>query len=127
MYELIGKSFYDSTEEDFIKKHIPYTCLEPNTILSNDCLIKPYLSREGGGIILSYEGIRKNVNNVIFQDRVNTLPFYMDRYSTVGYKKLFQFPVMGVFIADSEPCGIFTRMGDFITNEAAIFVSTYVK
>ncbi|SFB43169.1 glutathionylspermidine synthase family protein [Clostridium frigidicarnis] len=127
IYELIGKNFYDSVEEDFIEKHIPYTCLEPNNILSRDCLIKPYLSREGGGIVLSYEGIRKNVDNVIFQDRVNTLPFYMDRYSTIGYKKLFQFPVMGVFIADDEPCGIFTRMGDFITNESAIFISTYVR
>ena len=57
IHELIGKGFFSDEDEKFILKYIPYTCLEPDNKLSSDCVVKPYLSREGAGVELSYDGI----------------------------------------------------------------------
>lgn len=125
IYELINKGFYTKEEEDFILKYIPYSCLEPDEKLSVDCLAKPLLSREGQGIIMSYEGIEKGLEDIIFQERVNTKPFEMVKYNTICSESKFHFPVIGVYITGSKPSGIFTRMGDFVTNESASFVTTF--
>lgn len=127
IHELIDKGFYTKEEEDFILKYIPYSCLEPDEKLSVDCLAKPNLSREGHGIIMSYEGIEKGLEDVIFQERVNTKPFEMVKYDTICSESKFHFPVIGIYITGSKPSGIFTRMGDFVTNESASFVTTFIR
>ncbi|MGL5084512.1 MAG: glutathionylspermidine synthase family protein, partial [Clostridium sp.] len=127
MYELIGTGFYSNDEENFIKKYIPYTCLVPDNKLSTDFLVKPYLSREGGGITMSYEEIPEDISDVIFQERVNIAPLVVLRHSTLGSKKHMQFPVIGIYITNDTPAGIFTRIGDFITDSSAIFMPTFIK
>lgn len=127
IHELIDKGFYTKEEEEFILKYIPYSCLEPDEKLSVDCLAKPNLSREGHGIIMSYEGIDKGLEDVIFQERVNTKPFEMVKYDTICSESKFHFPVIGIYITGSKPSGIFTRMGDFVTNESASFITTFIK
>lgn len=126
IYELMGKSFYTKEEEDFILKYIPYSCFEPDEKLSMDCLAKPLLSREGKGIIMSYEGIEKGLKDIIFQERIDTKPFEMIKHKTIASENKFYFPVIGVYIAGTKPSGIYTRMGNFITNETASFVTTFV-
>ncbi|NKF07342.1 glutathionylspermidine synthase family protein [Clostridium gasigenes] len=126
IYELIGKGFYSDKEEAFIKKYIPYTCLVPNNNISTDFLVKPYLSREGGGITMSYEDMPEDISDVIFQERVNIAPLQIERHSTLGSKTVMQFPVMGIYITGDTPCGIFTRIGDFITDSSAIFLPTFI-
>ncbi|NSA95133.1 hypothetical protein BCD96_000026 [Clostridium beijerinckii] len=51
-------------------KYIPYTCLEPDKVLSFDHVIKPYLSREGTGVMLNYGEMSKELDNIVFQDRI---------------------------------------------------------
>lgn len=127
IFELLGKGFYTNEEEIFINKYIPYTCLAPNNNISTDFLVKPYLSREGGGITMSYENIPEDISNVIFQERVNIAPVQIERHSATGSKTSIQFPVIGIYITDDKPAGIFTRIGDFITNSSAIFLPTFIK
>jgi Glutathionylspermidine synthase len=127
IYELIGKGFFTEEEELFIKKYIPYTCLEPDNDLPADCLAKPCLSREGNGIVMSYEGIDMDMDNYIYQERVNAAPVEMIKYTTEGCSRKYQFPVIGVYVAGSKPSGIFSRVGDLITNDKASFLPTFVN
>ncbi|MEG2289798.1 MAG: glutathionylspermidine synthase family protein [Clostridium sp.] len=126
IYEFIGKGLYTSEEEKFIKEYIPYTCLFPDNNISTDFLVKPYLSREGGGITMSYEEMPEDISDVVFQERVNIAPIQIERHSVLGSKTSMQFPVMGIYITDDKPVGIFTRIGDFITNSSAVFLPTYI-
>lgn len=126
IYELLNKDFFSSQEEEFIQKYIPYTCLEPDENLSHDCVVKPYLSREGIGVQLSYNGIFEDIDDVVFQNRVNIMPLYNTIYTTMKGLKKFQYPVIGVYVTDKTPVGIYTRMGDFITNKNAVFMPTYI-
>jgi len=127
IHELIGKEFFSEEDETFILRYIPYTCLEPDNKLSSDCVFKPYLSREGAGIELSYNEINLEQDESVFQNRVNIKPLYTKVYSTIKENSKYQFPVMGVYITNDKPSGLFTRMGDFITNKSAIYMSTYIK
>lgn len=127
IHELVGKGFFTYEEDLFISKYIPYTCLEPDNKISSDCIVKPYLSREGAGIVMSYNGISKDLEDIIFQDRVNIKPFNININSTMGCSNRYQFPVMGVYITNNKPSGLYTRMGDFITDSNAIFMPTYVR
>ncbi|MGE5627678.1 MAG: glutathionylspermidine synthase family protein [Solirubrobacterales bacterium] len=127
IYELLGKGFFLKGEEDFIRKYIPYSCFEPDENLPVDCMAKPCLSREGKGIVMSYEGIDRNIKDVILQERINTKPFEMMKHKTVASENRFLFPVLGVYITGDKPSGIYTRMGDFVTNERASYVATFLK
>lgn len=127
IHELVGKKFFSAEDERFILKYIPYTSLELDNKLSSDFVIKPYLSREGLGVELSYDGNFQEQEDVIFQDRVNIKPLYTKVYSTTKEESKYQFPVIGVYITGHKPSGIFTRMGDFITNKNAVYMSTYIK
>lgn len=127
IHELVGKKFFSYEDEEFIKKYIPYTCLEPDNKLSYDFVVKPYLSREGSGISLSFDDLNRNLDDVVFQNRVNISPLSVDIYSTVKRYTKHQFPVIGVYITNDKPSGVYTRMGDFITNKNAIYVPTYIK
>lgn len=127
IHELVGKEFFTTEDEKFILKYIPYTGLELDNKLSSDFVVKPYLSREGSGVELSHDGNFKEQEDVIFQGRVNIKPFYQKVYSTIKEESKYQFPVIGVYITGDKPSGVFTRMGDFITNKNAIYMSTYIK
>ncbi|MGG7176345.1 glutathionylspermidine synthase family protein [Clostridium paraputrificum] len=127
IHELVGKGFFTDEEDRFILKYIPYTCLEPDNKLSSDCVVKPYLSREGLGVIMSYEGVSKELEDIVFQDRVNITPLNININSTMGCSRRYQFPIMGVYITNKKPSGLYTRMGDFITNSNAIFMPTYIR
>ncbi|WP_297429854.1 glutathionylspermidine synthase family protein [Clostridium sp.] len=127
IHELIGKNFFSQEDEKFILRYIPYTCLEKDKQLSADYVVKPYLSREGLGVALSCDPIGGALDDVVFQDRVNIRPLYSDIYSTMEEYREYQFPVIGVYIANDTPCGLYTRIGDFITNKDAIYIPTYIK
>lgn len=127
IYELLGKDFFSDDDEKFILKYIPYSCLEPDKKLSPDYLVKPYLSREGEGVNLSCNGIEKKLDDVIFQNRVNIQPLNNKVYSTINEKNKYQFPIIGVYMTDDKPSGIYTRAGEFITDKNAIYMPTYIN
>jgi hypothetical protein len=76
---------------------------------------------------MSYEGIDLDMENYVLQERVNTAPAEMVRYTTESHERKHQFPVVGVYITGSKPSGIFSRAGDFITNDKASFIATFVN
>lgn len=126
LYEVIGKGILNEEEEGIIKKYIPYTTLEKDKKLSADYLAKPYLSREGNGIVDAFEEMDFS-EQYIFQDRINIRPLRMDVYSSFDKKQKLQFPVLGVYITGSKPSGIYTRMGEFITDSTAKYISLYLN
>ncbi|AGX44765.1 glutathionylspermidine synthase family protein [Clostridium saccharobutylicum] len=127
IHELINKQFFSKEEEEFVLKYIPYTCLEPDDKLSHDFVVKPYLSREGGGVQLSCNDIFENLDDdVIYQNRINIKPLYNKIYSTTKEFERYQFPVIGVYITGNKPAGIYTRMGDFVTDKNALYMPTYI-
>lgn len=127
IYELIGKNFFNEDEEQFIKKYIPYTCLKPNKKLSHDYIVKPFLSREGNGIKMSYEKIEKSEEDLIYQDRVNTKPFFSNVYSSMDIKQSNEFPIIGLYICDENPCGFYVRRSSFITDKNAVFMPIFIE
>ena len=119
MYEVIGKGILSEDDENFINQYIPYTSLEKDKKLSKDYVIKPYFGREGQDIRMNYEEHDENINEeIIFQDRVNIRPLRMDS---------FKFPIIGAYITGSELAGIYTRMGDIVTDKNAVYISTYIQ
>ncbi len=129
LYELIGKEILSQNEEKFITQYIPYTTLERDRNLSSDYIIKSYLGREGQDIIMSYEenDYDYDYEDFIFQDRCNIRPIYMDLYNVCGKREEYQFPIIGAYIARSRCAGLYTRMGNIITNKNAIYIPTYIK
>lgn len=126
LYEIVGRKVLNNDEEAFIKKYMPYTSLEKDAILSNDYLAKPYLSREGEGIVSNFETI-DNDKDYIFQDRVNIRPLRMNVYSSIRKEEKFQFPIIGAYIAGDKVAGIYTRIGEFITDVTAKYISSYIE
>ena len=126
LYELIGKGVLNDEEEKLINQYIPYTTLEKDNKLSADYLAKPYLSREGHGILDSFAKLDEE-EEYIFQDRVNLRPLRMNVYSSINKKEKLQFPALGVYITGSKPAGIYTRMGEFITDSTAKYISLYLN
>ncbi len=127
IYELVREKFFSPDDEEFILKYIPYTCLELDNILSFDYVTKPYLSREGSGVMLSYDEMGKESDDIVFQNRINIKPLYSNIYSTIKDESKYMFPVIGTYITGDIPSGVFTRMGDFITDKNAICIATYVE
>lgn len=126
LYELIGKGILDNSEEQFIEKYIPYTTIQKDKKLSHDFLAKPYLSREGNGIEDSFKEIDED-KDYIYQDRVNIRPLRLTEHTCLGAEEKFQFPIIGAYIADDVVCGIYTRMGEAVTDITAKYVSTYIE
>lgn len=127
LHELIGKEFLCDEDEKFILKYIPYTCLELDEKVSSDFVVKPYLSREGLGINMSYEDTTNKLEEITFQDRVNIKPFKINISSTMGNESEYKFPVVGVYITNDKPAGAYTRMGNIVTNKNANYMATYIK
>lgn len=127
IHELVRKKIFSRDDEEFVLKYIPYTCLEPDNVLSFDYVTKPYLSREGAGVMLSYDEMSKELDDIVFQDRINIKPLYSNIYSTMKEESKYLFPVIGTYITGDIPSGVFTRMGDFITDKNAMCVATYIE
>ena len=129
IYELMGKGILSNEDEEFVDKYIPYTTLERDKTLSCDYIIKPYLGREGENSVMNYEDddYEYEKEDFIFQDRQNIRPLYIDLYDIFNKKKEYQFPVIGAYITQNEFAGLYTRMGNIITNKDAIYISTYIK
>lgn len=127
LHELINKGILNKEEEEFILKYIPYTTLEKDKKLSGDYMIKPYLSREGEGIYLNYDFNKKEHEEYIFQDRVNIKPLKTYAYTTINKELKFQFPIIGAYITGDKLTGLYTRMGNIVTDKNAKYIATYIN
>lgn len=128
IYEILGKGIISYEDEQFVLKYIPYTTMEKDKKLSYDYLIKPYLGREGQNIQMNYDESNIEMDDeVIFQDRINIRPIKQKIYSTLKCDECFKFPIIGAYITGDKFSGIYTRMGDIITDKNAVYISTYIN
>ena len=127
MHELIGKGIIPIEDEQFILKYIPYTSMEKDKRLSRDYVIKPYLGREGQDIKMNYEKHDDSINEVVFQDRVNIRPLRIKCDNKIKDEHKLMFPIIGAYITGSEFAGIYTRMGNIITDKNAVYISSFIN
>lgn len=128
IYELLGKGIISDEDEKFILKYIPYTTMEKDKLLCHDYLVKPYLGREGQSIRMNYEedNVDCEEEEVIYQDRVNIRPLKEKMYSSIKCEEKFMFPIIGAYITGDRFAGIYSRMGDIITDKNAVCIPTYI-
>ena len=117
IYELLKFNFFNEEEAALIQKHIPFTALEANKIKTNDFIVKPILSREGKGIILSRDilDIEEFKEGYIFQEYIFS--------QTLNNK----YPVFGTYICGNEFSGLYTRLGSEITDMSCMYIPTYIE
>lgn len=117
IYELLKFNFFNEEEVSLIKKHIPYTALEVDKMKTNDFIIKPILSREGKGIVLSRDvlDIEEFKEGYIFQEYIFS--------QTVQNK----YPVLGTYVCGSEFSGLYTRLGNEITDMSCMYTPIFIE
>ncbi|KOC50601.1 hypothetical protein ADU90_09235 [Clostridium botulinum] len=128
IYELLNTDFYTLSEKQLIKTYIPRTSLDYLDLQTHDFCIKPFLEREGYGVEFNYENVDlSKFNDCIYQERVDIQPIdiYIEGFRYKKRKSLF--PIIGTFVSGNEFCGIYTRVGENVTNMWAKFVATYVE
>ena len=117
IYELLKFDFFNEEEAAIIEKHIPFTTLDVNQMKTNDFIVKPILSREGKGIILSRDilDIEEFKEGHIFQDYIFS--------QTLSNK----YPVFGTYVCGTEFSGVYTRLGSEITDMSCMYTPTYIE
>ena len=117
IYELLKFNFFNEEETALIEKHIPYTTLEVNKMKTNDFIVKPILSREGKGIVLSRDilDIEEFKEGYIFQDYIFS--------QTINN----MYPVFGTYVCGTEYSGLYTRLGSEITDMSCMYTPTYIE
>lgn len=129
IYEMIKTDFFMDNEKNIILKYIPYTDLSYRSMKTVDYICKPLLEREGNGIYRSCElsdFYLENMENYIFQERINIRPLRYISNSTYNQKKVNLFPILGCFYSKNEFLGVYCRLGDFITKENCVYMPLYI-
>lgn len=127
IYELKKQGFYTEAEKTFIEKYIPKTYLQYNNALGEDFCIKHILSREGNDIELSYNTNKINEENYIYQERVDICEVNLEVDRSYKISNEIKYPILGIYIVDTNPCGIYTRVGELITNKWSSFLPTFIE
>lgn len=127
IYELKKQGFYTEEEAAFIDKHIPKSYLKYNKELGCDFCIKHVLSREGNDITFSYNDNNLDDEGCIYQERIDICSVDLD--TDKGYKtsNINNYPILGIYLVDTEACGIYTRVGGLITNKWSNFLAAFIK
>lgn len=117
IYELLKFNFFNEEEVELIENHIPFTTIEVDKMKTNDFIVKPILSREGKGIMLSRDilDIEDFKEGHIFQEYIFSI--------TLNNK----YPVFGTYVCGNEFSGMYTRLGSEITDMSCMYIPTYVE
>lgn len=127
IYELKKQGFYTVKEKKIIEKYIPETYLKNNKALDGDFCIKHILSREGNNIYFSYDTDEVKSENCIYQERIDISNIEVEISKSYKINKKIKYPILGIYTVDIEPCGVYTRIGDLITNKWSNFLPTFIK
>ncbi|WP_406541039.1 hypothetical protein ACI7YW_09455 [Clostridium ljungdahlii] len=116
-------------KKGIILKYIPYTDFSNKSMKTIDYICKPILEREGEGIYTRGQLICQDINNLdnyIFQERINIKTLNYICRSTFGEERKNLFPILGCFYSKSEFIGMYCRLGDLITRENCIYMPIYI-
>lgn len=127
IFELLDQGYFEEEEAHIIRKYMPRSSFSPHVFDGMDYCVKPMLGREGQGVKFKYEIDKLSENDCIYQEKLNLTYINADVHNTLGCDKAIKFPVIGAFIADDCFCGVYTRMGDMVTDRWAQYYPVYVK
>lgn len=108
----------DPADEETVRRHIPYTLLEPDFFYGEKVIIKPLHTREGSGI--KYEECLNTdysfLENVVFQEYVDSikLEFPVMYNGRVRSEQLYT--TIGTFCVNDKMAGYYSRFGGRIIN-----------
>lgn len=127
IWELNKQHLLTKEDSKIIEKYIPYTSLDVDLLNTTDFYMKPILDREGIGIKLSSDVSECPKFECVFQERVNIEPVEYTVHATDGFSKKLLYPVIGTFITSDKFAGIYTRLGNLVTDRCCIYAPLYVK
>jgi glutathionylspermidine synthase len=128
-WQLVRQGFYLPEEKELIEKYLVPSYLEwPG----RPCVIKPYLEREGTGVVFSQylkpEQLSEMAQqDVVYQETVEVYPIDLSVCSTYNQRLRVAYPVLGAFLVGDEFAGLYTRLGAKITDRYAVVCPTLVK
>lgn len=127
IYELARTNFFTQEEKKLIFKYIPYTDLSSEAFKTVDYICKPVLEREGSGVYTK-EQLRAdtNLDNYIFQERINIKTLRYTEYSTYDTKQKNLFPILGTFFSCNKFIGLYCRLGELVTKQKCMYIPTYI-
>ncbi|MDF2504338.1 MAG: glutathionylspermidine synthase [Clostridium sp.] len=127
IYELLSTKFFTSYEKNLVLKYIPYTDISNKSMKTIDYICKPILEREGLGVYTRGQlSSIDNLDNYIFQERINIKTLRYISNSTYDKKRKNLFPILGCFYSKNEFIGMYCRLGSLITKENCIYIPIYV-
>lgn len=127
LWELLDRDFFPPAEAASIRRHVPRTALDPQQLGRAPYVIKPYLEHEGLGVVFSRDltpRARRRVRraDVVYQERLDLTRVRLPVGTTRGWRVEERSLVFGVFLADAQIAGVYTRAGARITRREAVFV-----
>lgn len=126
VYELLNTDFFTQYEKNTVLKYIPYTDVSNESMKTIDYICKPILEREGEGIYTRGQlTSADNLDNYIFQERINIKTLNYLSNSTYGKERKNLFPILGCFYSKNEFIGMYCRLGSLITKENCIYMPIY--
>jgi glutathionylspermidine synthase len=127
IFELLKQGYYSDEEAEIIKMYIPKTTFDVEDLQSYDYIVKPLLSREGGGVTLACDLKEMPDEENIYQERVQTLSLDYWTHSNIKSTRETLYPIIGTYITGTEFAGIYTRLGKFITDSACVYAPVFIE
>lgn len=129
IWELIPQNFYSVEEKKCIEKYIPKTTLSEKMLNTEDYCIKPFFGREGQSVKFSFDdGFGYNSEqDIIFQERIDIDNIRLNVYNTIGRRNEIMYPIIGAYVTEDKFSGIYTRAGERVTDNWAIYLPTYIE
>ncbi|HWP96301.1 MAG TPA: glutathionylspermidine synthase family protein [Syntrophomonadaceae bacterium] len=129
VWRLTQEEFYLPEEKELINRYVVPTFLEWQ---GKPCIIKPYLEREGQGILYSNDLNSleiKNLSsqNMVYQDLVDIKPIDISLYTSYNERFQVAYPILGTFLVGDQFGGLYTRLGARITDRYAVVVPTFIE
>jgi len=132
LWELGSQGFFPPTEAAAITRYVARTALGPEPFGRGPYVMKPYLEREGRGVLFSSEiaprDRRRIVEGaVICQERLDVLRLRVPVATARGWRSQARHLIFGVFLAGNDIAGIYTRAGARITGREAVYLPALLR
>ena len=132
LWELGSQGFFPPTEAAAITRYVARTALGPEPFGRGPYIMKPYLEREGRGVLFSSEiaprDRRRIVEGaVICQERLDVLRLRVPVATARGWRSQARHLIFGVFLAGNDIAGIYTRAGARITGREAVYLPALLR
>ena len=132
LWELGSQGFFPPTEAAAITRYVARTALGPEPFGRGAYVMKPYLEREGRGVLFSSEVAPRDRRRivegaVICQERVDVLRLRVPVATARGWRRQARHLIFGVFLAGNEIAGIYTRAGARITGREAVYLPALLR